>query len=189
MQITDKSPTIEQSNWLTPEEQPVTFQIALVGCDGLVIGSDQLGRSVPMIDGKPQLAQIVFGPKYCVSAGQSIVCFAAGGISTINLARQIVSECDPASRLKDAADWELELHRLARTAPYQSPDELLIARADVIDAFWRVSRTQLGPGVILPSIQKTRDPFCIGTSTVAKFLPRHLWSPDLPVSQLKKLAL
>jgi hypothetical protein len=195
MQSIIGGPAVEQPDWDTIEEQPLTFQIALVGRDGLVIGSDQLGRYVPISAvGKPQFSQIAFQPKYCVSANQSLVCFAAGSaVTAISLARQICVDCDPALKLKDAgeSEWEHAVLQVATVTPslmshYQFATQILVARTDIPDAFWLVL---IRPDAA-PTVSKMKDQFfCTGTSTVAQFLPRHLWTVDRSVSELKKLTL
>jgi hypothetical protein len=192
MQIIDR-PTVDQS-WLTPEEQVVTFQIALVGCDGLVIGSDRLGRHARMVGDKYQPSQIVYQSKYCMSTGQSLVCFAAGGAMAQNVARRIVLDCDPASKLPSATEleWQTAIHQIVRTEmlPYKFPvDEWIVARTDTPDAFFVVSRKLVGEDIIFASVQKMQQHFCTGNSTLAQFLPRHLWTKDRSVSELEKLAL
>ena len=185
----------EQSSWLDPEEPIVTFQIALVGCDGLVIGSDRLGRYVPVIGGLPKLPQIVRQRKYCVSDNGSLICFASGGPMGVNLARRILAECDPESILKGKTEsqWEEAVRQLAAvqqsggsgSAP-PAPDQILIARSDVVDSFWMLL-IRADTKVVL--IKMEEQFFCAGASTVAQFLPRHLWNNKRSISDLQKLAL
>ena len=181
-----------QCEWLKPEELPMTFHIGLVGRDGLVVGSDRLGRISRLVDNKPQPTQLVHQPKHFASPSQSIVCFAAGGSMCQQVAQQIVRECDPARLEVSESDWELQVHKIARTAmlPYQYPiDELLVVRSDATNAFWWVTRKLAGPGVIFASIQKVWEHFCIGDNTLAQFLPRHLWTRDRSRLELERLAL
>jgi hypothetical protein len=67
----------------------VTFQIALVDCDGLVIGSDRLGQYAPFVTGKPQFSQTIRQPKYFIGENQSIVCFAAGSATKLSSGRKL----------------------------------------------------------------------------------------------------
>jgi hypothetical protein len=182
----------EQASWLTEEEQGVTFQIALVGSDGLVIGSDRLGKYAPTWGAR--LPQSVSQPKYFVSADNSVVCFAAGGLTSIDLALQISVECEQLPESVDATelDWRKAIDKIASTLPplqvsSQIPDEILLTRTDVRDAFWLILR---GPGSNTKTrVKKIRQCFCTGASTVAQFLPYHLWSNKRPVSELTKLAV
>jgi hypothetical protein len=149
-----------------------------------------------MINNKAQPSQITNQKKYFVSPTQSLVCFAAGGGMARDMALQIIHDCDPVLKLNGASEsqWEAAVHRVAVTAimPYLQPvDEILIARADVTDAFWLVSRRLVSQQqqLIFASVQKMGQHFCTGDNAVAQFLPRHLWSLDLSVSDLRKLAL
>jgi hypothetical protein len=56
MQAAINTAAEENVEFLPQEEQPVTFQIAMVGRDGLVVGSDRLGQNM----GRDQTAN----PKY-----------------------------------------------------------------------------------------------------------------------------
>jgi hypothetical protein len=125
--------------------------------------------------------------KYFVSANRSLVCFAAGGPTAVNLARQISIDCDSlgADRLQDA------IYRSAASAPGSpSPnaigDEVLVADAGRLDYFWLVLRR---PGTIPVPTVLQQQCACTGQKTAALFLPRHLWRPDRPISELKRLAL
>src|ERR1039458_2495928 len=60
----------------TEEQYDVTFQIALIGCDGLVVGSDRLSvQTVPSETGGPAFGQPTYQTKYCLDDTQSIICF------------------------------------------------------------------------------------------------------------------
>jgi hypothetical protein len=169
----------------------VTFQLGLVGCDGLVIASDRLARYDPLNDPvRKSLVKIVTMSKYFVNRDQSLICFAAGGATAIDLGRQIIEDSNLAT-LKNPTDqeWESAVNRVGGATsptPLSVPaDEILIARRGVFDAFWLVLRR---PGSISKTL-KIDSCLCTGQSTVAQFLPRHLWNKDLSVSVLKKLAI
>jgi hypothetical protein len=146
-------------------------------------------------NGRQDIPQATRQAKYFVNDNQSLVCFAAGGAASPNLARRIAWECDPASKLKgiSESEWELAVHRIAstETLPYPVPiDDLLIIRADVTDAFWLVSRRIVGQNVIFASILKLlKRHHCTGANTDALFLPRHLWTENRSVEELKRLAV
>jgi hypothetical protein len=196
MQATINSSAEENLESLLPEEQQVTFQIVMVGRDGLVVGSDQLGQHMRAGEGgRPQIPQTTYQPKYSIGANRSIVCFAAGGSMAPNVARRIVSELDPESTFKGITglEWETAIHQVARTEPipYLTPvDELLIIRKDVSDAFWMVARRLAGQNVVtVTHPQRHTGCFCTGTNTEALFLPRHLWNANRSVTELKQIAL
>ena len=108
------------------------------------------------------------------------------------VARSIIENCDPAKQaFAREADWELEVHKVARTAilPYLSPiDELIVVRADMPNRFWFVARRLASAEIVFVNIQSIREHICTGTNTAALFLPRHLYRPNKTVAQLKRLA-
>jgi hypothetical protein len=170
----------------------MTFQIALVGCDGLVIASDRLSRYVAAENWRSRLSQFTLQPKYFVSADASLVCFAAGGIRAIGIAQEIAGPNSMAFlRLKDASELEWQNAIGSMTVPssgnalmQQSPDQLLIALACAPGYFRLVHIAQ---GIV--TVSRINQYFCTGVPTVAQFLPRHLWKKDRTVSELKKLAI
>jgi hypothetical protein len=178
----------------SPEEQRMTFQIAMVGCDGLVIGSDR--RAQYAESGIPRFPQPISQQKFFVSESQSITCFAAGGVTAINLARKITIDCDLPLGTKGASEseWMQNVYAAAATPPdlppnslvSQGEDEILIVRRDVTNAFWLLLRR---PRVIpIPTITKVMDRICTGCKTAALFLPAHLWTRDMNTHCLQKLA-
>jgi hypothetical protein len=143
--------SVVDSDWIT-EETPVTFQIAMVGRDGIVVGSDRLGRYFPptgpspivqAISQRSSLPQSILHPKYFTIDNESLVCFAAGGATAISLAQQISATCDPALCGGGESAWERSVHNIMASKPplpntSQYPDEILIVRKDVFSAFWLV---------------------------------------------------
>ena len=197
MQITIADRPEMEQGWLNPEEQPVTFQIALVGSDGLVVGSDQKAVFGRTVDGKLQFPQQLHQKKYFTSDDGSVTCFAAGGHAAMNLAVKIVSLCDPV-KLPSESRWTDLVRQLAASemAPYSTPDELLVVRRDTATAFWLVSRrtagdtnTIAGQKHVYQTVQKISEHVSTGASVAAKFLPQHLWKPNKSIAELKKLAL
>jgi hypothetical protein len=177
--------TYEEDNFLCNEEQeqPVTFQIAMVGNDGLVIGTDSLGRYAAA----GQIAQQFSVEKYFISHSGSLICFCAGTNTAVQLARQLSLDCDSVV----ASDLSAALFASAakpRGMPVHSPidDEILVAHTRIADRFWFITRK---PGFPAPTIFATSDFVCTGAKTPAIFLPRHLWRGDRSTSELKKLAL
>jgi len=183
-------PEMEPS-WLNSEEQPVTFQIALVGSDGLVMGSDRLARYEPPVEaGTKALPKILAMSKYFVSHDQSLVCFASGTQTAIEAARRISEDRRALTMNVTEQEWESTLKQVAATAPLPPAhipiaDEILVVRRDVSNAFWFVVRRPNTPVVAL----KTSSHVCTGASTVAQFLPRNLWNKDRSVRELKQLAI
>jgi hypothetical protein len=169
----------------TKEQYEVTFQIALIGQDGLVVASDRLGvHATPSETGGPIFSQASSQIKYCISDDQSVFCFWAGGAMSPVVARQIALSCKPQHS-------ELQWFNLIQTVaqgiplPYQHPvDQIIVVRADTPNAVFIVTRR-----MDTVSSMKMRDTICTGVSTVAQFFPRHLWHSGMPISELKTLAL
>ena len=170
----------------------MTFHIAMVGCDGLVVGSDRRGYYVPIaMDGTPQLGQPVFQPKYFISANKSVICFAAGGPTAIGLGRRLSIDCDGLTKDSTESDSYDAIYQTAISAPGSSspgalPDEVLVVQANMPGGFWMVLRR---PGIAPQPTVLKQQCLCIGDKTVAMFLPRHLWTMKRGVSELGKLAL
>jgi hypothetical protein len=173
----------EQCSSIEGQEEPVTFQIAMVGSDGLVIGSDSLCRYA--IQG--EIPQRYTADKHFVSPNGSLFCFAAGTNTTLTLARQISVKCEDVSveGLSDAINAICVQH----PTPTLVPDEILIAKMEMPNAFWFMRRGPESSILIPPLFVANRRYFCTGTKTQALFLPRHLWNPERSVAALKKLAL
>jgi hypothetical protein len=177
----------------TEEQYDVTFQIALIGCDGLVVGSDRLSvQTVPSETGGPAFGQPTYQTKYCLDDTQSIICFWAGGAMSPVVARQIATSC----KLQDAElQWSKSIDTAAASIPviYQYPiDQVIVAKADTPDAVWLVTRRwHAFENKFVPVCfsVKIADKICTGVGTVAQFLPHHLWRPNMSVSQLRTLAL
>src|SRR5579863_9029294 len=88
-----------------PKELLVTFQIALVGIDGLVVGSDR--RSLhfsspdePSSEGAIQPDEVC---KFIKSTDEDVICAHAGGPFSEVWARAIVTRCVP---VKNDVDWK-----------------------------------------------------------------------------------
>lgn len=165
-------------------EQVVTFQIAMTGSDGLVIASDRLGR----YGAGATIPQMFSQKKYFISPGRSLVCFAAGGPTASNLAREISVQCDDLG--SNEAESHSALYRVAASTPGSdrpsSDDEVIVAQTNALDAVWLVLRR---PGTVpFPTVLR-QSSVCTGNKTSALFLPRHLWRPERSVTELKKLAL
>jgi hypothetical protein len=169
--------------WPT-EEYEVTFQIALIGKDGLVVGSD---RKVSYLT-EGTAGQHIAAEKYIEGADKSIVCFFAGSPLASNIARRIASTC--ANVLTDEPQWGILLAQAADNVAGPSLpslamiDEVLVVRPDVPKAVWLVSKLQPNPA----SVQTVTETICTGANLTSRFLPRYLWSP-LPLDTLRDLAL
>lgn len=175
----------------------MTFQVALVGCDGLVIGSDRLGTHAGTTqEGTTAFIQKAEQKKYVVSDTGSLICFAAGGYLAPQLAQQIALKCDfaPDAHDQTVLQWQEAVSQLAHdlSFDYESRDEILIARHDVTDRFWIVRRAvkkSLLTGQPTPaaSITDIRNCLCTGDAVAAVFLG-HFWNRKAPIAELQNLA-
>jgi hypothetical protein len=176
-----------QAERLLLPEECMTFQIALIGSDGLVVGSDRMvvdaraypGEEKVMFDRSQQA-------KFVKNKAESIVCFCAGGADSQNQARDIARECRPvdsdlewATKLKEVAS---ETRRFTRIDVF---NEIIVVRKDSPDSVWLVKSDCQGQTFA----SKITDRKCTGSNVLAQFLPAHLWQSGLAISRLKTLAL
>jgi len=160
------------------EELRMTFQIVLIGKDGLVVASD---RRVAVRSPGSGDWQFIPGTKFCES--DTVVCAAAGGPQAQSIATAIVNHCKPAS-CQSEPEWIELLRMTAEGIPGNSVgDEVIVARKDVPTHVFHVARNNQVAGV-----QKVDTRLCTGTSVTARFLSQHLWSPTT-IEQLSWLAL
>ena len=174
---------------IRPEEL-VTFQIVLIGSDGLVVGSDRMQSYVTPDQQRIRSRLAVqrseafkFVPENERDNSQ-IVCAFAGGPYAKDMALQILSKCTPTC---SDTDWDLGLRSAADNVPHyrgQRYDEATVVRPDVLDASWVVTKLDNQPA----SVRKVTDHSCTGDICAARFLPLLLWRRS-PVSELKALAL
>src|ERR1017187_1615786 len=179
-------------------DDPVTFQIALIGCDGLVIGSDSLGTHVGLTqDGTSVFPQRGRQRKYVISDSGSLVCFAAGGYQAPQLAQQIALECDPATETNRPTElkWQDAIRQVACRLDftYESRDEVLLARRDITDRFWivrrKITRSLVGEKLAIPAVSVTSAHTCLCTGEMgAAIFFAHFGNGRSSVSELKKLA-
>jgi len=175
----------EKHQWPAPEDV-VTFQVVLIGSDGLVVASDRMeSYATP---GQPrespawQRSQV---EKFFKSDDGSVICFSAGGPFVRDVARAIALKCRPTD---SELEWEESLKRVsdgvARLGHSNLPDEIIVVRCDVRDAAWLVVKHESGPC----GVTKLSSWRCTGDNSPARFLPWHLWSAS-PVRELTWLAV
>jgi hypothetical protein len=176
---------VAQSALSVEEEFLMTFQVVLVGSDGLIIGSDRriLYRSQPDGHIDAGMIQPLAGSKFNKSPTGEVICASAGTPVSADVALAIAINCDPKAYTDDAS-WKSVVNQVAKeTAEYsQQLEEVIVVRRDV--------PTQAIVVSIQPSVYSTviSDFICTGISTPARFLPRHLWKRS-PLNNLKTLAL
>ena len=179
-------PRIETERESPLLEECVTFQVALIGKDGLVIGSDRMMLHSSEVFGDNPAFQRYEGRKFHQSDDGSIVCFYSGQTTAATVARKIVTECK-GTPVQSDIEWENSLYDVARSVatPLSSPsDQIFVIRKDVFNAVWVIFRSPAS----VSSPRKITDRFCIGDNSPARFLPSHLWKLSSSLFELKKLA-
>jgi hypothetical protein len=167
-----------------PEEY-VTFQVALIGSDGLVVASDRRANNLtPVADENPGV-MMNEQDKFRLNKVGTVLCFYAGGADCETQAREIVLNCQPS---EDEVKWETGLCEAARqnrrVAGGELLNEFLVIRQDIKNALWVIKSLSFDSYVT-----KLTDRTCTGNNALAKFLVVHLWKRNRPVIELKQLAL
>jgi len=165
-------------------EECVTFQVALIGSDGLVVGSDRKALHLTGVAGENPIFQRTEQVKFKKHKSGSVVCFYAGGSDSAKQA----SDISRAIAEEGADSWEAAAEKAAgRTHRVMGKDflnEILILRNDAPDVIWLLKSNP--PDAALCEVTTH---FCTGAYSDARFLVSRLWRPGLPVASLKKLAL
>jgi hypothetical protein len=166
-------------------EECVTFQVALIASDGLVVASDRrMVHSSPAPDDNPAYEQRD-SPKFHENG--ALICFYAGQDTADRAARVIATNCQPIPGQSEF-EWENALDIAARSiaAPQFAPsDRLFVVRKDVFNHIWVIFRN---PDNVLPA-RKVSDRTCIGDNSTARFLAYQLWRPNATISELRNLAV
>jgi hypothetical protein len=160
----------------------MTFQVALVGTDGLIVGSDRR-KAVKSAEAGPKGGDVQFiaGNKFVKREDESVICATAGSPQSLQVAHAIVDRARPheASILR----WQDSLIEISNsTLRNYSTGEVLVIRKHVPD----VVLISLGQG--LSAAITIEDKICTGVPVTARFLTQHFWKP-LPIATLKLLAL
>ncbi len=163
----------------------MTFQVALVGADCTVVGSDRLFSEYSRHEVR-NVAQRAPTCKILIAADRSFVCAHAGGAQSREMAREVVNKCQPQNRSQ--AQWESHLKEILEPiwgTSGEIVDELIIARAG--SAVLTIAKRKGGTPTEIASVENY---ICAGDIYLpARFLPVHLWREDMPEDSLKKLAL
>jgi hypothetical protein len=166
-------------------EECVTFQVVLIGRDGLVVGSDRRALYVTPVPGENPIYQRTEQPKFKKNKSQSVVCFYAGGADSAQQASNIthrVTLHEDDDLWADSIEREAKhTHRVLRK---DVMNEILVLRKDRPQMAWLVK--SLPPETIISQITTT---FCTGTYSDARFLASRLYRTGLPIAKLSNLAL
>ncbi len=163
----------------------MTFQVAMVGSDGIIAGSDRkIGvrdthRGESLNDAGSW--QFSSATKILTSADQEVICLFAGTPASKSLARSICREAD--LNLSDT-EWEERLDQLAtsRGGFNAHGDEAIVIRKRILSKFVHVIPGQTG------SAHENEGFLCAGTRLTSRYLP-HRFYKRLPVSALRDLVL
>jgi hypothetical protein len=168
---------------LVEGEYPMTFQIALIGTDGLLVGSDRL-MTYQTVAPENLATQRSETTKFVKSADNSIVCFFAGSHYAVNLAQVIASSNFVGN---SPLQWAMHLRQVAtglQRPPLPVIDEILVARTDMPSFVSVVTKTNQ-PMAQAATVERW---LCTGDNSPARFLPWHLYR-RMTVAELKPLAL
>jgi hypothetical protein len=175
--------------WPSSEDYPMTFQIGLVGQDGILIGSDRMlyyaspgPANLPQQNLAMQRSQ---SSKFIRNDDDSIVCTFAGGPYSKHMAQAIASQ--QGVKAVSQFQWEINLQNLMND--YQRPpqaaiDEVIVVRPDVPSAFW-VARKTNHPFAIISRMEQWA---CTGDNSPARFFPWHLYA-EKTIAELRPLAM
>jgi len=157
----------------------MTFQVALVGEDGLVVGSDRkilyVRNEVPS---SVKDVQVNSGPKH--TENDEVVCFYAGGSQGFDIAQEIVNHASPERSSSERCE---NLRRI--TDDFRSPargEEILVVRKAQGDLVL-INRTDEGART-----SPVHEHRCTGVATRSAILVQQFWK-RLPVERLRRLAL
>jgi hypothetical protein len=170
---------------LPAPEDAMTFQVVLIGSDGLIVASDRresnIGEAQP---GVLPAVQRNTTEKYLKSDDGSVICFAAGGPFVRDVARAIALNCQPVNSM---LQWEENLknvsEQIARERQLSRLYEFIVVRRDSCNVAWIVAN-EGG----FSEVSKVLDRRCTGDNSTARFLPCHLWT-RATVRELKLLAV
>jgi hypothetical protein len=161
----------------------MTFQVALIGSDGLIVGSDRRRVDLMQSGNEGSSASIPTKTfKFARSKDDEVVCAFAGSSTARQFAQAIANLEVPVG----TEDWEEAVAKIHERIESYPPREEII----VVD---KHSRGQVQ--VVSRGMQKLRPPqgysewITTGDNSIpARFFPQHFWSRR-PVDELRALAL
>jgi hypothetical protein len=164
----------------------MTFQVALVASDGILIASDRKIAIRSSDANSPSGLQFMEGNKFAKTKDESVICFFAGGPQSSLIAAEIIEKAPKEiidTPPRDTA-WMLFLKSAAEGASGNSlGDEVIVVRKNIPDIFL-VTRQQKAAGAVpVPSR------LCTGANVTARFLTQHFYRANTPLRSLMPLAL
>jgi hypothetical protein len=175
---TPLAPTLAASR----EERPMTFQVTLIGSDGVIVGSDRKQiHYTPSAPGALGALQPDLITKFSRSKNDDVVCAYAGESSARSIADAIVSLPECSMKVTDF-EWRIAIKKAGESVQERGPqDEVIVIRKDTL------KRAYLANSYSAP----TEVCSCISTGNhgyPARFLLCHFYE-KLPIAELRKLAL
>jgi len=162
------------------EELCMTFQVAMVGRDGLVLGSDRRMRILPCIqDGERGYARYASQSKLRINDEKTAIVACAGADRSWLIGEQIVAKFDPEMSLIRWADYLKEQCESREDKP--SRDQILVIRCDTPDKFWWLS--------IGREMKQFEDKTSSGLPLAAEYFLQRFYRTNMEIRFLEKLAL
>jgi hypothetical protein len=181
--------TAPQEAVICPEEElQMTFQVALVGTDGIILGSDRrLIYSISPTEGNHYAPnQFGEGRKFAVRSDDSLICAYAGSPSSRPTAQGIANAQEYSASL---SDYQMEQLILSKSRDMQGQrwgrDEVLVARASDLQKVLLMARWPQGD----PTFNEFTCWVTTGNNSLpARFVLEHFFECR-PVAQLEQLAI
>jgi hypothetical protein len=169
------------------EEYGMTFQVALTNPNGIVLGSDRTHLYVGLerLNQFQRPLQRQAESKILASDNGTLLCCYAGGAGSQRLAREIRKSCDPRGLSHES--WRDRIQEAIRDIAASGPgiqDEVIIVRLDDNSAVLMAVEYQYGP-----TFTAVTDCCFAGDYSDARFVGHHLMRNDMPLEDMKNLAL
>ena len=162
------------------EELQMTFQVAMVGRDGLVLGSDRKMRIIPTIQtGERGYARYAAQSKLRVNAAKTAIVACAGADRAWLIGEQVVAKFNPDLNSTAWVDYLKEECESREDKP--SRDQILVVRCDTPDKFWWLS--------IGRELKEFEDKTSSGLPLAAEFFLQQFYKTNMELSSLENLAL
>ena len=167
---------------LIEEDIEMTFQVALVGDDGMVVASDRkIAYQTRERSGLPWDRQTSPDAKFVRKDDDSIVCFFAGGPQAFSIANAVICQADATTA--SVSEWHSQLLKAAHSVIAKSTgDEVIVVRPFAGDVV--LINRFASDASILP----IPDRRCTGVIAKCRFLTELFWSKT-DVAALRRLAL
>jgi 20S proteasome alpha/beta subunit len=168
----------------------VTFQLAMVCQDGIIVASDsRVSYFTPAHGDEPSASQFSQESKFIASPNRKVICTFAGSAQAEPTASAIARMSETFT-FGSEVEWRCDLRAAAdscRRGAKDSPllDEVIVCRSDTNDCFWLVSKFLDCPA----NLRRITSYVCTGDNSTARFLPRYLYKPHLSLEEGKRLAL